>query len=64
MRLPCHFVGHLPATKPIWNNGYHFSRCKRCNAEVIRSSMSRRWKNVPSGYRIEWRPMEEFDIRW
>jgi hypothetical protein len=57
-------LGHRRPVGAVWNNGYYFARCPRCDVELIRSGGGRRWKDVPKGYRVAWKPMSEYDIRW
>lgn len=64
MRPICQVLGHPRPPSGIWNNGYFFSRCPRCGAELIKSGESSRWMDVPKGYRITWKPLGEFDVRW
>ena len=64
MQPICRILGHQRPAGGIWNNGYFFARCPRCDTELIKSGESSRWKDVPKGYRIAWKPMGEYDIRW
>lgn len=64
MHILCHVIGHIRPASAVWNNGYFFSHCDRCEREIIRESGEARWKPVPKGYQVCWRPMSEFDIRW
>lgn len=50
----CLLRGHAPADKPVWNQGWHFGRCRGCGEEIVRRS--RKWRLVPAGYRVVWRP--------
>jgi hypothetical protein len=60
----CRFLRHQRPVGAIWNNGYFFSHCPRCGAELIKSGESRHWKDIPKGYRVAWKPLGEYDIRW
>jgi hypothetical protein len=60
----CRFMGHQRPVTGIWNNGYFFSRCPRCGNELIKRGNDRRWKDIPKGYRVQWKPLGEYDIRW
>lgn len=64
MSLACRLIGHRRPYKAVWNNGYYFGRCGRCGTDLIRSAGSERWKTVPRGYVVNWKPMREFDVRW
>jgi len=64
MQSICRILGHQRPSGAVWNNGYFFSHCPRCNAELIKAGDGNRWKDVPKGYRITWKPLGEYDIRW
>lgn len=53
-RLLCAVGGHVAEAGATWNNGYAFSRCRRCEREIVRSLFGR-WRLPPSGYRVVWR---------
>lgn len=41
-------------TNPLahWNDGYYFSKCRRCGRDLVRTAFGR-W-TVPTGYRVVW----------
>jgi hypothetical protein len=49
----CRLGSHLPAFEPIWNHGYFFARCARCERDIVKAALGR-W-HVPHGYRVVWR---------
>jgi hypothetical protein len=54
---------HRTAASGLWNNGYYFSYCERCNAPLIRSGVGH-WKAVPRGLKIVWKTRTDGDIDW
>ena len=53
MKLFCLVAGHKAVPSNIWNDGHFFSRCTRCDCELIgRGGI---WRSVPRGYRVVWR---------
>jgi len=53
MSLLCALGGHEAGAGEIYNGGYYFSRCRRCERDMIRSGAA--WQMVPSGHRVVWR---------
>jgi hypothetical protein len=53
MNLSCLIQGHSPAAEEVWNRGYSFTRCARCDCDLIRSDAD--WETVPSGHRVVWK---------
>jgi len=53
MSLLCALGGHEAGTGEIYNGGYYFARCRRCERDMIRSGGA--WQMVPSGHRVVWR---------
>ncbi|HYW17619.1 MAG TPA: hypothetical protein VE891_15880 [Allosphingosinicella sp.] len=53
MSLLCALGGHEAGAGEIYNGGYYFARCRRCERDMIRSGGS--WQMVPSGHRVVWR---------
>jgi hypothetical protein len=51
--LMCLIGGHAPEKEQTWNEGYFFSRCRRCSQSLIRTSG--RWLATPSGYQVAWK---------
>lgn len=52
LHLLCRLGRHDPAPRVRWNEGYYFTRCRRCGADLIRTAYGR-WQ-VPNGFRIVW----------
>jgi hypothetical protein len=57
MKFLCNLSGHVAAPVSVTNQGFQFSRCARCNHDMIRStaSIGAKWKPVPEGFRVDWR---------
>lgn len=53
MSLLCALGGHEAGRGEIYNGGYYFARCRRCERDMIRSGGA--WQMVPSGHRVVWR---------
>jgi hypothetical protein len=53
MSLLCALGGHEAGSGEVYNGGYYFSRCRRCERDMIRSGGA--WQMVPSGHRVVWR---------
>jgi hypothetical protein len=53
MSLLCALGGHEAGNGEVYNGGYYFARCRRCESDMIRSGAS--WQMVPSGHRVVWR---------
>lgn len=53
MRLSCILGRHQAAPNAVTNQGFAFSRCRRCRRDMVRSH--RDWKPVPKGFRVVWR---------
>jgi hypothetical protein len=53
MSLLCFIQGHAPAAATIWNRGYSFTRCTRCDCHLLRAEGD--WQTVPRGHRIVWK---------
>jgi hypothetical protein len=56
MKLHCLTGSHSSDLHLVSNQGFHFSRCKSCGEDLIRSGA--RWKSVPAGFRIVWKPTQ------
>lgn len=54
MGLACTFGRHTPVTRGIRNEDNEFGRCIRCNCDLVH--VGRRWKRVPKGLKVVWRP--------
>jgi hypothetical protein len=53
MSLICALGGHEAGAGEVYNGGYYFARCRRCERDMIRSGAA--WQMVPSGHRVVWR---------
>lgn len=53
MNIVCSIAGHAQAPKTVWNAGRHFSRCVRCNVDLV--EQSGKWAPAPRGFGIVWR---------
>jgi hypothetical protein len=53
MSILCAFGGHEADRNEVYNSGYHFSRCRRCRRDMIRTGPA--WEAVPSGHRVVWK---------
>lgn len=66
----CHFLSHRVLSSSPANHGFHFSRCSRCHADLMRSARAGAgsWREVPQGLRVCWgdfdadRPMPPWAI--
>lgn len=54
LHLLCQLGWHRAAPDEVWNQGYYFSRCERCGADIVRTP-SGRW-HVPAGHKVVWKP--------
>ena len=54
MNLFCAIGGHEPNETQVYNGGYHFTRCRRCRCDLIRSPKCD-WQEVPAGHRVAWK---------
>jgi hypothetical protein len=54
MPLMCRLGLHRPAPGEVWNRGYWFTTCVRCQSDLVRTA-SGRW-HVPEGRKIVWKP--------
>jgi CheY-like chemotaxis protein len=52
MSMICRLKGHDPHPDEICNAGHCFTRCRRCNADLIKQGNA--WHPVPKGHRIVW----------
>lgn len=53
MKIVCALAGHSADRQEAYNSGFHFSRCRRCRRDMIRSSGD--WEAVPDGHRVAWK---------
>ena len=53
MKIVCTLAGHSADQHLAYNSGFHFSRCRRCRRDMIRSSGD--WEAVPDGHRVAWK---------
>ncbi|HEV2867259.1 MAG TPA: hypothetical protein VGX37_12185 [Allosphingosinicella sp.] len=52
MPLLCRLGLHSAEPLARWNDGYYFTRCRRCRRDLVRTAYGR-W-HVPRGFRIVW----------
>ena len=57
MSLPCRLSIHTAAPLAFRNQGFEFSKCRRCSRDMIRSAESSeaKWRTVPAGFRVDWK---------
>lgn len=54
--LPCTLSPHRAAAVVLENQGFLFSRCRRCQRDLVCSSSGPpSWHAVPDGFRVAWR---------
>jgi hypothetical protein len=60
MHLVCHIKTHSAAATVMENQGFAFSRCRRCQHDLVRSlnSSGDSWREVPAGFRVAWRDVD------
>jgi hypothetical protein len=53
----CSLLTHAASPHMVRNQGFDFSKCRRCGRDMIRSVEPRatKWRVVPAGFRIIWR---------
>jgi len=56
MQFLCLAGAHAPHPSKGQNQGLHFSSCRRCGRDMVRSEA--KWKPVPDGFRIVWKKVE------
>lgn len=54
MPLLCELGWHRPDQLARWNDGYYFSKCLRCERDLVRTAYGS-WQ-LPKGYRVVWQP--------
>jgi hypothetical protein len=52
--LLCRLGMHRAASDEVWNRGYYFTRCVRCEVDLVRTP-SGNW-HVPKGQKVVWKP--------
>lgn len=56
MHLLCTLSRHLAAPVTLENQGFLFSKCRRCGHDLVSSrSGAPSWQAVPEGFRVAWR---------
>lgn len=56
MPLLCTLSRHLAAPVTLENQGFLFSKCRRCSHDLVSSrSGPPSWQAVPEGFRVAWR---------
>ena len=63
MHLLCQLERHHASSCEVWNDGYFFSFCERCGADMARRP-GHRWRAVRAPNRVVWRPRQPFDMPW
>ncbi len=53
MGVLCGIFGHGPRDTGLWNEGYFFTRCRRCTCDLIRTDGS--FTPLPHGYQVSWK---------
>jgi hypothetical protein len=53
---------HEAIPSDVWNDGFYFSHCRHCERALIRRSG--RWRIVPKGYQVVWKPRTDQDVDW
>lgn len=53
MSLLCALGGHEAGPGEVYNGGYYFASCRRCQRDMIRCGAA--WRMVPAGHRVVWR---------
>ncbi|MEA1014030.1 hypothetical protein [Sphingosinicella sp. LY1275] len=56
MSLFCRIAKHSPYPSTVRNQGFHFSSCRRCGRDMVRSGAL--WTPVPKGFRVVWKLAE------
>ena len=54
MGISCLFGRHRVLSRGVRNGNLEFARCENCHRDLVRGD--HRWKTVPRGYRVVWRP--------
>ena len=62
MSIICRFFAHAPIPSRLWNGGYYFTKCSRCECDLIRRGSS--WTEVPAGYQVVWREVQGPPVDW
>jgi cell division protein FtsZ len=56
MSLLCRIAKHTPYPSKVRNQRFHFSSCRRCGRDMVRSG--EQWTPVPKGFRVVWKLVE------
>jgi hypothetical protein len=59
----CRIGLHKPLASEVWNGGYFFSRCSRCDQDMIRRPEGE-WRTVPPGHHVVWRPVRDRKVAY
>jgi len=62
MSVFCRLIAHRPIPSRLWNGGYYFTKCARCECDLIRRGAH--WMEVPAGYQVVWREVEGPQADW
>ena len=60
MNMICRLKGHDPHPDEICNAGHCFTRCRRCQADLVKQGEA--WNPVPRGHRIVWAAAAARDV--
>jgi hypothetical protein len=52
LHLPCALFGHRARHEAVWNHGFYFAACTRCERDIIRIP-GEKW-HVPRNARVVW----------
>ena len=62
MGVLCSLGRHEALPSDVWNDGFYFSSCRHCDRALVRRRG--RWRTVPKGYQVVWKPRTEEDVDW
>ncbi len=62
MSIFCRLFAHAPIPSRLWNGGYYFTKCSRCECDLIRRGST--WNEVPAGYQVVWREVQGPPADW
>ena len=57
LTIICALAGHKASARTIWNEGTHFSKCARCDLDLV--ELQGRWEAPPPWFRVVWKPRPE-----
>ena len=62
MSILCRLKKHSAVPSLLWNAGFYFSKCARCECDLIRRGDH--WTEVPKGYQVIWKQQRGGPIDW